>query len=132
MYFSAGLKSSYKPCSKKFGLSIWVPILIHRYKYASGYDTVRFSNLATMTLVQWLSQIIYHTYWENFSWNLSDWNEVNVQWIYPGSISDSNITEKNLVWLAELRKSMKSCQRKGSLNSSCQKNDPVFRSWRSC
>ena len=50
---------------------------------------------------------------------------VNVKWIYPGSISDSNITEKNLMWLAGLTKNMKSCQIKGFLNSSCQKNNPV-------
>ena len=31
---------------------------------------------------------------------------VNVQWIYPRSISDSNITEKNLMWLAGFRKNM--------------------------
>ena len=58
MNFSAGLISFYKPYSKKFGLSILVPILIHWYEYTSGYDTVSFSNLATMILVQWLSQII--------------------------------------------------------------------------
>ena len=51
------------------------------------YNTISFSNLATMILVQWLSQIIQHIYWENFSWNFSNWNGVNVQWIYPGSIN---------------------------------------------
>ena len=49
---SAGLRSFYKPCSKKFGLSIWMSILIHQYEYTSGYHTVSLSNLAAMTLVQ--------------------------------------------------------------------------------
>ena len=51
---------------------------------------------------------------------------------YPGSKSDSNVTEKNLIQLAGMRKTMKSCQIKGSLNRLCQKNNLVFRSWRSC
>ena len=55
------------------------------------YNTVSFSNLGTMTVVQWLSHVIQHTYWETFTWNFSNWNGVNVQWIYSGSISDSNI-----------------------------------------
>ena len=96
------------------------------------YDTLSFSNLPTIILVQWLSQIIYHTYWESCSSNFSNWNRVNLQWTYPVSIFDSNTTEKNLMWLTGLRKNMKSCQIKSSLNSSCQKNNPVFRNWRSC
>ena len=64
--------------------------------------------------------------WETFRWNFSSWNGVNVQRIHP----DSNITEKNLMWLAGLRKNMKSSQIKGSLNSSCLKNNPGFRNWR--
>ena len=52
MNLSAGLRSFYKPCSKIFGLSIWMPILIHQYKYTSGYDPVSFSNLATIILMQ--------------------------------------------------------------------------------
>ena len=93
------------------------------------YDIVSFSNLATITLVQWLSQIIKHTDLENFSRIFSNWDGVNVQWIYPGSISDSNITEKSLMWLAGLRKNVKSCQIKRSLNSLWQKNNPVFRNY---
>ena len=41
-----------------------------------------------MVLVQWLSQIMEHKYWETFSCNFSNSNWVNVQWIYPVSISD--------------------------------------------
>ena len=120
--------SSHKPCSKTFssvfGCHIDSSIRI--------YDTVSFSNPPTMILMQWLSQVIWRTYWESFSWNFSNWNGVNLQWIYPVSIFDSNITEGNLMWLAGLRKNMKSCQIKGSLNSSYQKNNPDFRNWRSC
>ena len=120
--------SSHKPCSKTFssvfGCHIDSSIRI--------YDTVSFSNPPTMILMQWLSQIIWRTYWESFSWNFSNWNGVNLRWIYPVSMSDSNITEKNLIWLAALRKNLKSCQIKASLNSSCQKNNPEFRNWRSC
>ena len=39
-----------------------------------------------------------------------------------------NITEKNLMGLARLRKNMKSCQMKVSLNRLFQKNNPVFKS----
>ena len=85
------------------------------------YDTVSFSNLPTIILVQLLSQIIYHTYWESFSWNFSNRNGVNLQWIYPVSIFDSNIEEKNLMWLAGLRKNMKSCQFMSEKYSSFQK-----------
>ena len=128
MNFSASLRSFYKPYSKKFGLSLWVPILIHRYENTSRYDTVSFSNLATMILVRWLSQI---THTGKPLVGVSPIG-VNVQWICAGSISDSNITEKNLIWLTGLRKNIKSCQINGSLNSSCQKNNPVFRSLGSC
>ena len=51
MNFSAGLSSFYKLYSKKFELSICVPIPIERYKYTSGYKTVSYSNTATMILV---------------------------------------------------------------------------------
>ena len=45
-----------------------------------------------------------------------------------GSMSDTIITENNLMWLGGLRKNMKPCQIKGCLNGPCQKNNPVFRS----
>ena len=75
------LWSLYKPCSKRFGLNIWVPVPIQRHEYTSGYDTVRYNNLATMILVQWLSQIILntHTGWEISGWSSSNWNGVTVQ-----------------------------------------------------
>ena len=44
--------------------------------------------------------------------------------IYLESMSDSNITEKNLSWVEE---NMKSCQIKGSLNRLCQKESPAFK-----
>ena len=93
MNLSADLRSFYKSCSKKFGLSMWVHALIHWYEYTSGYDTVSFSNLGTTILVQWLSQITYY---------ISP-IEVDVQWVYPGSMFDSNITEYDLMWLAGLK-----------------------------
>ena len=65
MYFSAGLRSFYTPCSKKFGLNIWVTILIQRYAYTSGYDTVSYNNLATMLFVHRLSQIIWDKVFKN-------------------------------------------------------------------
>ena len=128
MNFSAALNLFTKLVLKRLG-SVF---RCHTDSSIQIYNTLSFSNLFTIILVQWLSQIIQNTYWESFSWNFSNWNGVNLQWIYPVSISDSNITEKNLMWLAGLRKNMKSCQIKGSLNSSCQKNNPVFRKWRSC
>ena len=126
MNFLAGLRSFYKPCSKWFGLSIWVPILIHWYEYTSGYNTVSFSNLATTNTAVTFSNYI------NTGRRLGGISpiKVNVQWIYPGSILDSNITEQKLIWLAGSKKNMKWCQIKGSLNSSCQKNNPVFQTWR--
>ena len=62
MSFSAGLRSFYKPCSKKSGLNILVPILTQRCKYTSGCDTVSYSNLAAMILAQLLFQIIQNTH----------------------------------------------------------------------
>ena len=129
MKFSAGLRSLYKNCYQKIvkfaqylgnhtDLTIWIYLWLRHRKFQQ----------ATLLLVQWLFLIICHIYWETFNWNFSNGNGVNVQWIHPGSISDS---EKNLMWLTVLRKNGKSCQIKGSLNISCQKNNPVFRSWRS-
>ena len=46
------------------------------------------------------SNYIKHRYWETFGWNFSNWDAVNVQWMYLRSTSVSNITEKNLIWLA--------------------------------
>ena len=75
MNFSAGLKSFYKPCSKKFRLNIWVPILIQWYEYTLGttlnlqqpgyYDftTLTFSNYTASKVIM----SIKHLYWENFS-----------------------------------------------------------------
>ena len=57
-----------------------------------------------------------HTHWKTFSWNFPNCNGVSVQWIYPGLISDSKIRRKSLIWLAGLRKNMKSCHIKDSLN----------------
>ena len=38
--YHPGLRSFYKPCSKKFGFNFWAPILIQWYKNnMSGYDT---------------------------------------------------------------------------------------------
>ena len=131
MNFSGCLNSFYKPCSTKFvkfpqylfahaDLTIWIHFRLQYCKFQQpGYydfSAVTFSNYThTGTPLVRKSP-----------------TGVNVQWIYPGSISDSNISEKNLMWLAGLRKNMKLCQIKGSLNSSCQKNNPVFRNWRSC
>ena len=46
--------------------------------------------------------------------------------VYPGSISDSRekITEKNQTWLAGMKKNMKPCQIKDSLNRLFQENNP--------
>ena len=128
MNFSAGLSLFTNLVLKNLGLVFGC----HADSSIRIYNTISFSNLAIMILVQWLSHIMQHIYWQTFSWNFSNWNGVNVQWIYSRSISDSNITEKNLMWLAGLRKNMKSCQIKGSLKSSCQKNNTAFRNWRSC
>ena len=129
MNFSAGLRSLCKSCSKKFGLSIWVSILIHWYEYTSEWNTLSFSNLATMIFCA--MTFSNYTYTGKPFGGISS-NGVNAHLIYFRSISDSNITEKNLMWLVGFRKNMKSCQIKGSLNSSCQKINLVFRSWRSC
>ena len=40
-----GLWFLYKPCSNNFGLNIWAPISIQRYKNNSGYkDTTLYGN----------------------------------------------------------------------------------------
>ena len=62
MNFSAGPRFFYKPCFKKCRLNIWVPTLIQRYECTFRYETVSYSNLATMILVHCLSQIIQITY----------------------------------------------------------------------
>ena len=59
MNFSDGLRSFCKPCSKKIVkfaqyLGARTNLMIQS---TSGYDTVSFSHLATIILVQWLSQI---------------------------------------------------------------------------
>ena len=51
MKCSSSLRSFYKPCSKKFRVNIWVPILVQRYKYNIGNDSASCSNLATMILL---------------------------------------------------------------------------------
>ena len=38
---SVGLRSFYKPCSKKFGVNVWVSILIQICEYTFGCTTVR-------------------------------------------------------------------------------------------
>ena len=43
--------------------------------------------------MQWLSQITYY---------ISP-IEADVQWVYPGSMFDSNVTEYDLMWLAGLK-----------------------------
>ena len=127
MNFSSVLRSFYKPCSKKFGQNIWVPILIQQYRYTFGYNIVSNRNLPTKMLVNRRSQIMWNTHTEKPLVGIfSNWSGGNVSWIYPESISASSITEKTLIWLAGLRKNMKSCQIKGSLDKSCQKNNPVF------
>ena len=44
-------RNFYKPCSKKFGLYFWLSISVEQYEYSSRFDTVNYSNLATMILV---------------------------------------------------------------------------------
>ena len=61
--FSAGLSYFYKPCSKKFGHSIWVSILTHGYKYTFGYDTIGFSkpgyyNFSAVTFSNYIIHIL--------------------------------------------------------------------------
>ena len=34
-----GLRSFYKPCSRKFGLNVWASVLIQQYGSMSGWDT---------------------------------------------------------------------------------------------
>ena len=51
MKCSSSLRSFYKPCSKKFGVNIWVPILVQQYKYNIGNDSANYSNLTTMILL---------------------------------------------------------------------------------
>ena len=64
MHFSADLPSFYKLCSKNIALNIWVSIPVQLYEYTSGYDTVSYSNLATIILVHRLSQVIQNTHTE--------------------------------------------------------------------
>ena len=49
MHSQPGLRSFYKPCSKKFGFYFWVRIPIQWYKNNSGYNTggtsLRFSRI---------------------------------------------------------------------------------------
>ena len=93
MHFSTGLWSFYKLRSKKSGLNIWVHIPIHLYEYTSRYDTVSYSNLATMILARWLSQFISNTH-----------TGKPLVGISLGSISDSNIAEKKsgvIIWVEE-------------------------------
>ena len=128
MNLLAYIRSFCKPCSKKFGLSTWslyrfidknILWVRHcKFQQPSCYDfsVMTFSN-CTHT-----GKILVEIFPIG----------VSVQWIHPRSISDSNIREKNLIWLAWLRKNIKPCQIKGSLNRSCQQNNTVFRSWRSC
>ena len=76
--FSAGLSLFHKPCPKKFRLSIWVSywfmdtniqhFKVQRHGYYD-FSAVTFSNYITYIL-------------ETFSWNFSNWNGVNVQWIW--------------------------------------------------
>ena len=126
-------KTFYKPCSKTSGLSIYVPYwfvnMNIRHCKLQQPDCYDFSAVTSS---------IYITHTRIPEKTLVGISPIGIELMFfsvnvlPGSISDSNITEKNLMWLAGLRKNMKSCQIKGSLNSSCQKNNPVFRNWRSC
>ena len=128
MNFSGGLNSFYKPCSTKFvkfaqylfahaDLTIWIHFRLQYCKFQQpGYydfSAVTFSNYIT------------HILSEAFSQNFFNCNRVNVHWIYPGLISGCNITEKNILWVAGLRKNIKSCQIKGSSIRSSQKSNPV-------
>ena len=64
-----------------------------------------YSNLATMILVCWLSQVLENTYAGKSLVEISPVGMELMFWeIYPESMSDSNITDKNLMWLAGLGK----------------------------
>ena len=79
MNFSGLLRNlALKNLSSVFGC----PKLIYQYKYVSRYDTVSFSNLATMILSSIFVKL--HTYWEPFSWNFTNWSQflVNISWFH--------------------------------------------------
>ena len=91
MNFSAGLSLLTDLVLKNLGSATVIPIYDTKSQQPDYYDfsAVTFWN--------------NHTYWETFSWNFSNWNGSSVQRIYPGSLSDSNITEKSDVisWVKE-------------------------------
>ena len=104
MHFTAGLSPFYKSCSTKIRLNIWVAIPKEWYEY-TGYiriilgTIVSYSKLATMILVHWLSQFVQGTYtWKPLAGISPAEMELTFSEIYPKSMSDGNITEKNLMW----------------------------------
>ena len=72
MHFTAGLPYFYKSCSKKIGLN--------------------------MILVHWLSQVIQNTFTKKFLVEISPVEmELMFSEIYPESMSEYKITEKNII-----------------------------------
>ena len=109
-----------------------MPIPTKWCKYTTRYNTASNNNLATMILIHWFSQTVLITHTGKPLVGISPIRmALRFSEIYPRPISDSNITEKNLIWLSGLRKNMTSGQLKGSLNRPSQKNNLVFRGWRS-
>ena len=130
MNFSVGISTFYKPWFKKFvkfaqylGNHTDLKTQIHLWERHCKFQQTGYYDFSAETFSNYITHILGNI-WLDFSC----WSGVNVQWIYPGSVSDS---KKNLMWLAGLKKNMNSCQLKSSLSSSCQTNNPVFRSWRS-
>ena len=88
---------------KTIGLNICWPILIQWYEYTSGYTTKLqqpgYYDFST------LSQVIQNTYTGKPLVGISPVGmELMFSEICPESMFDSNVTEKNLIWLAGLRK----------------------------
>ena len=83
-----------------------------------------------MILLHWLSQVIQNTHTGKPLVGISLIGiELMFSEIYPRSTSDSNITEKNLMQLTGLKKNMKSCQIKESLNKPCQNSWGSRQDW---
>ena len=83
-----------------------------------------------MILLHWLSQVIQNTHTGKPLVGISLIGiELMFSEIYPRSTSESNITEKNLMQLTGLKKNMKSCQIKESLNKPCQNSWGSRQDW---
>ena len=83
-----------------------------------------------MILLHWLSQVIQNTHTGKPLVGISLIGiELMFSEIYPRSTSESNITEKNLMQLTGLKKNMKSCQIKESLNKPCQNSWGSRQNW---